>query len=150
LIHSSGTLYPSWKIEIFQEYLEDGLTESMKNSNLIHSDLSASDPSALSIFFFTLETKAMGVLIHRRRQRHQRKTTRMSFTLNISIIHFYSKLTLRDTVTILSRNLKNIRIFIGDEEFHQEPDHPCTFMKIVKERTRTMSAANDERYQVSP
>jgi hypothetical protein len=31
------------------------------------------------------------------------------------------------------------------EEFHQEPDHPSTFMKMVKERTRTMSAANDER-----
>jgi hypothetical protein len=27
---------------------------------------------------------------------------------------------------------------IGDEEFHQEPDHPSTFVKMVKERTRTM------------
>jgi hypothetical protein len=34
--------------------------------------------------------------------------------------------------------------------FHQEPDHPSTFMKIVKERTRTMSAVNDERRQVLP
>jgi hypothetical protein len=24
--------------------------------------------------------------------------------------------------------------YIGDEEFHQEPDHPSTFMKMVKER----------------
>jgi hypothetical protein len=40
--------------------------------------------------------------------------------------------------------------YIGDEEFHQEPDHPSTFMKIVKERTRTMSAVNDERRQVLP
>jgi hypothetical protein len=39
---------------------------------------------------------------------------------------------------------------IGDEEFLQEPDHPCTFMKMVKERTRTMSALNDERRQVLP
>jgi hypothetical protein len=39
---------------------------------------------------------------------------------------------------------------IGDEEFHQEPDHPSTFMKIVKERTRTISAVNDERRQVIP
>jgi hypothetical protein len=39
---------------------------------------------------------------------------------------------------------------IGDEEFHQESDHPSTFMKIFKERTRTMSAVNDERYQVLP
>jgi hypothetical protein len=40
--------------------------------------------------------------------------------------------------------------YIGDEEFHQEPDHPSTFMKMVKERTRTMSAVNDERWQVLP
>jgi hypothetical protein len=37
---------------------------------------------------------------------------------------------------------------VGDEEFHQEPDHPSTFMKMVKERTHTMSAVNDERLQV--
>jgi hypothetical protein len=38
--------------------------------------------------------------------------------------------------------------YVG-EEFHQEPDHPSTlFMKMVKERTRTMSAVNDERCQV--
>jgi hypothetical protein len=37
---------------------------------------------------------------------------------------------------------------IGHEEFHQEPDHPSTFMNMVKERTRTMSAVNDERRQL--
>jgi hypothetical protein len=37
--------------------------------------------------------------------------------------------------------------YIG-EEFQQEPEHPSTFIKMVKERTRTMSAANDERIQV--
>jgi hypothetical protein len=40
--------------------------------------------------------------------------------------------------------------YIGDEEFHQEPDHPSTFMKMVKERTRTMSDVNDERRHVLP
>jgi hypothetical protein len=39
---------------------------------------------------------------------------------------------------------------LGEEEFHQEPDLPSTFMKMVKERTRTMSAVNDERRQVLP
>jgi hypothetical protein len=39
---------------------------------------------------------------------------------------------------------------IGDAEFHQDPDHSSTFMKMVKERTRTMSAVNDERRQVLP
>jgi mRNA degradation ribonuclease J1/J2 len=38
--------------------------------------------------------------------------------------------------------------YIGDEEFYQEPDHPSTFMKMVKGRTRTISAINDERRQV--
>jgi hypothetical protein len=28
------------------------------------------------------------------------------------------------------------------EEFHQEPDHPSTFMKMVKEITKTISAVN--------
>jgi hypothetical protein len=39
---------------------------------------------------------------------------------------------------------------VGDEEFHQEPDHPSTFMKMIKERIRKMSAVNDERRQVLP
>jgi hypothetical protein len=33
---------------------------------------------------------------------------------------------------------------------YQEPDHPSTFMEMVKERTRTMSAVNDERRRVLP
>jgi hypothetical protein len=39
--------------------------------------------------------------------------------------------------------------YVG-EEFHQELDHPSTFMKMVKKRTRTMSVVNDERHQVLP
>jgi hypothetical protein len=39
--------------------------------------------------------------------------------------------------------------YVG-EEFHQEPDHPSTFMKMIKESTRTMSAVIDERRQVLP
>jgi hypothetical protein len=40
--------------------------------------------------------------------------------------------------------------YIGDEELHQEPDHPSTFMKMVKESTRTMSGVNEERLQILP
>jgi hypothetical protein len=36
------------------------------------------------------------------------------------------------------------------EEFHQESDHPSTFMIIVKEKTRTMSAVNDGRRKILP
>jgi hypothetical protein len=39
--------------------------------------------------------------------------------------------------------------YVG-EEFHQEPAHPSTFMKMVKERTRTTSAVKDKRRQVLP
>jgi hypothetical protein len=35
-------------------------------------------------------------------------------------------------------------------EFHQNSYHPSTFMKMVKERTRTISSVNDERRQVLP
>jgi hypothetical protein len=48
------------------------------------------------------------------------------------------------------KQLEENQIHIGDEEFYQEPDHPSTFMKMVKERTRTMSAVNDERRQLLP
>jgi hypothetical protein len=64
-------------------------------------------------------------------------------------MHFHPNLTLKDTGTMLRRNLKKMND-IGDEEFHQEPDHPSSFMKMVKERTRTISAANDERRQLLP
>jgi hypothetical protein len=40
--------------------------------------------------------------------------------------------------------------YVGDEEFHQEPAHPSNFMKMVKEKTRTMSAVNDKMRQVLP
>jgi hypothetical protein len=58
LIQSSG--HPSLKIANCREYLEPqgGLSGSMRNSNLIHSDLSTSGPSTLSIFF-TLEKEGM-------------------------------------------------------------------------------------------
>jgi hypothetical protein len=45
----------------------------------------------------------------------------------------------------LKKEFEENQNYVGDEEFHQEPDHPSTFMKMVKERTRTMSAVNDER-----
>jgi hypothetical protein len=47
------------KIENFWEYLEAGFSESMRNSNFIHSDLSTLCQSTFSIFF-TLETKGIG------------------------------------------------------------------------------------------
>jgi hypothetical protein len=48
------------------------------------------------------------------------------------------------------KELEESQNYVGDEEFHQEPDHSSTFMKMVKERTREMSAVNDERRQILP
>jgi hypothetical protein len=36
------------------------------------------------------------------------------------------------------------------EEFHQDPDHPSAFMKMVKKITWKMSSVNDESRQVLP
>jgi hypothetical protein len=59
LIQFSG--HPSLKIANCGEYLEPQarFSVSMRNSNLIHSEFSASGPSTLLIFF-TLETKGIG------------------------------------------------------------------------------------------
>jgi hypothetical protein len=51
------------------------------------------------------------------------------------------------------REFEENQNYIDDEEFHQEPDnpdHPSNFMKMVKERTWTISAVNDERRQALP
>jgi hypothetical protein len=49
------------------------------------------------------------------------------------------------STSVLSHDTKASKVFeenqnyVGDEEFHQEPDHPSTFMKMVKERTENVS-----------
>jgi hypothetical protein len=78
---SHGRPSPTWPIPLgiciyssrkFQEPLEAELSGSMRNFDLINTDLSMSGPFTLSIFF-TLERKGMGgVLAHRRRQRIER------------------------------------------------------------------------------
>jgi hypothetical protein len=56
LINPSG--HPPLKITKFQEYLEAGLSGSMRNFNVIHSVLSASGLSILPKLF-TLETRSL-------------------------------------------------------------------------------------------
>jgi hypothetical protein len=80
-----------------------------------------------------------------RHQRYQRKTTHMIFTPRISIMHIYPNLTFEGYKNNAKKEFEENKNYVGDEEFHQEPDYPSTFMKMVKERTRTMSAVNDER-----
>jgi hypothetical protein len=72
-----------------------------------------------------------------------------NFALRTSIMHF----TQYDFEGYRNNDKKEFeenQNYIGDEEFHQESDHPRTFMKKVKERTQRISAAIDERLQVIP
>jgi hypothetical protein len=72
----------------------------------------------------------------------------MNFTLRTTIMHFYPILNSKDTGTMLRRNFKKIRIMYVKNSI-KKPDSPIIFMKIIKEGTRTMSAVNDERGQIS-
>jgi hypothetical protein len=85
-----------------------------------------------------------------RHQRYQRKPTHMIFTLRTSTMHFLPKPDFEGYRNNAKKQFEQNQNYVGDEEFHQELDHPSTFMKMVKERTRTMSAVNDERLQVIP
>jgi hypothetical protein len=46
------------------------------------------------------------------------------------------------------KEFKENQDYVGGEEFHQEPDHPSSLIKMIKERTRTISLANNKRRQV--
>jgi hypothetical protein len=73
----------------------------------------------------------------------------MTFTVIFSIMHFYPNLNLRDIGTMLRKEFEENQNYVVDE-FYQHPDHSFTFMKMVKERTLSISAVNDERRQVLP
>jgi hypothetical protein len=65
-------------------------------------------------------------------------------------MNFYPNLTLKGYRNNAKKEFEENQNYVGGEGFHEEPDNPSTFMKMVKERTRTMSAVNDERRQVLP
>jgi hypothetical protein len=93
-----------WKVrKDFLDYIED----SMSQDSLIGSEISTRSKKSVSC---ASKISSPSVLIILRHQKYQRKTIHMNFTLRTSIMHFYSKLTLRDTGTRLRRNLKKTRI----------------------------------------
>jgi hypothetical protein len=96
LIKSSG--YPSLKIENCREYLEPqaGLSGSMRNSNLIHSDLSASVPSTFLIFF-TLETKGIGGGSSCAQKEAKQRQTLKTYSWPLSGLKFFN----RSVITML-------------------------------------------------
>jgi hypothetical protein len=83
-----------------------------------------------------------------RHQRYQRKTSHMIFT---DFNHaFLPKPDFDGYRNNAKKEFEGNRNCIGYEEFYQESNHPSTFMKMVKEITRTISAVNGERRQVLP
>jgi hypothetical protein len=95
-----------WKVHNdFLDYLED----SMFHQYLIGSTIST---SSKKIFSCASKISSPSVLSHdTKTSKVSHKTTLMTFTLRISIMHFeYQILTLKDTGTMLRRNLKKIRI----------------------------------------
>jgi hypothetical protein len=94
-----------WKVrKDFLDYIED----SMYHDSLIGSTISTRSKKSVSCS----SNISSQVIFHMilRHQRFNRKTTHMIFSLRTSIMHFYPNLTLKNTGTILRRNLKKIRI----------------------------------------
>jgi hypothetical protein len=94
-----------WKVsKDFLDYIEDSMSHDSLTGYIIRTrskknvsyDIKISSQSVLSN-----DTKASKV---------SEKDNPHDFILRTSFMHFYSNLTLRDTGTMLTRNLKKIRI----------------------------------------
>jgi hypothetical protein len=88
----------------FLDYIED----SMSQDSLIGSTISTRSKKSVSC---TSKISSPSVLSYdTKASKVSKKTTHMIITIRTSIMHFYPNLTLRDTGTMLRRNLKKIRI----------------------------------------
>jgi hypothetical protein len=102
LKHHYMTIY--WKVrKDFLDYIED----SMSHDSFIGSTIRTRSNKNASC---SCNISSPSVLSHDTKTSYQRKSTHMTFTLNISIMQFYLNLTMRDIGTILRRNLKKFRI----------------------------------------
>jgi hypothetical protein len=91
-----------WKLRMdFLDQIED----SMSHDSLIGSTISTRFKKSVSC-----ASKISPPSVFSHDTKYQRKTTHMIFTLKTSIMNFYPNLNLRDTGTMLRRNLKKIRI----------------------------------------
>jgi hypothetical protein len=134
-----------WKIrKDFLDYIED----SMSHDSLIGSTISTRCKKSVSCASNISSPRALS---------HDTKTSKVSKKANPDDFYpknfnhaFLTKPDFEGYRNNAKKEFEENQNYVGDEEFHQEPDHPSTFMKMVKERTRTMSAVNDERHQVLP
>jgi hypothetical protein len=134
-----------WKVrKDFLDYIED----SMSHDSLIGSTISTRSKKSVSC---ASKIFSLSVLSH------DTKTSNVSEKANPHDLYpknfnhaFLPKPDFEGYRNNAKKEFEENQNYVGDEEFHQELDHPSTFMNIVKERTRTMSAVNDERRQVLP
>jgi hypothetical protein len=135
------TIY--WKIrKDFSYYIEDsmshdsliGSTISTRSRKSVSCDSKISSPSVLS---------------------HDTKTSKVSEKANPNDFYpknfnheFLPKPDFEGYRNNAKKEFEENQNYVGDEEFHQEPDHPITFMKTCKESPRTISDINDERRQI--
>jgi hypothetical protein len=134
-----------WKArKDFLDYIEDSMshdylivsTISTRSKNNTSCDSKISSPSVLSH-----DTKASKV--------SEKDNPHDFYPKNFNHI-FLPKPDFEGYRNNSKKKLEENQNCIGGEGFHQEPDHPCTFMKIINERTPTVSAVNNERRQVLP
>jgi hypothetical protein len=134
-----------WKVR--KDFL-DHIEYPMSHDSLIGSTISTRSRKSVSCASKISSTSVLS---------HDNKTSKVS--VNANPHDFYHKnfnhgfLPKPDFEGYRNNNKKEFeenQNYVGDEEFHQEPDHPSTFMKMEKERSRAMSAVNHKRRQVLP
>jgi hypothetical protein len=128
-----------WKVrKDFLDYIEDSMYQGTLIGSTIITRSKKSVSCASKISFLSLLS-------------HDTKTSKVSEKDNPHNFYpknfnhaFLPKPDFEGYRNNAKKELEENQNCIGDEEFHQEPDRPSTFMKMVKERTRKMSAVNDE------
>jgi hypothetical protein len=133
-----------WKVrKDFLDFIED----SMFRDSLIGSTISTRSKNSVSCASKIFSTSVLS---------HDTKASKVSEKANPHDFYpknfnyaFLPKHDFEGYRNNAKKEFEENQNYVG-EEFHQEPDHPSTFMKMVKERTRTTSALNDERRHVLP
>jgi hypothetical protein len=139
--------YMTFYWEVRKDYL-DYIEDSMSHDSLIRSTISTRSKKSVSC---AGKISSHSVLSHDTKASKVSEKDKPHDFYPKSFNHeFLPKPDFEGYRNNIKKEFEENQNCIGDEKLHQEPDHPSTFMKMVKERTRTMSAVNDERRQVLP
>jgi hypothetical protein len=133
-----------WKVrKDFLDYIED----SMSHDSLTGSKISTTSKKNVSCASNISSSSVLS---------HDAKTSKVSEKDNPHDIYpenfnhaFLPKLDFEGYRNNAKKEFDENQNYIG-QELYQELEYPSIFMKMVKERTRTISAVNDERRQVLP